>query len=1285
MCRWAALCSDESDEHWTRTDGIAGTGSDLVLARAWSAKRHDSYKLEASSNPDSLLLLSDSLQFIRATSRPPSAKRQTNLARRASAIAKDTLASGLCTNASTRGTCMLNPRCVARYTTPRHRPSVGSVAQGLWITDDLLAEAFARFVGARSVRHGSHVPGPLEARRRASKRKHASLAHSGGGQAPIDAAVLFGKISQVDWWDVGKRSHRSRINVADSTTAGFFEPFKPPKEVGQELGEREVPQQSQQHERAADDMDWLFSDSSEAADPNREFAEIGSSPMDRTVDNPVDDSPLGTARVAHMDKKTAFSAPCPSPKFLSGLSVCKSVADLQAILRENSVDLNDQRNHATHIFEHVTSSDWSARATAEYLTDSTFHPPGCNHHSALTEALHKTVVPEREYSFDFERRQVIMGAVCSAVRTGMVTGQEWSRIIDSVVYCQGATPNSREHNQCATLSTKLVTSYLHSPKLELALLQHALVKHAVHTTILKRLFHLQLCSKLELDCALIADVCVRRLKTTWTYDNAQNTTSLAKQLLRFPHGAQLEILGRITGSLCAPSHWTPDNRVFPARNFRALLGELRRLNPPTGPLTKAQAKILASAIPEELMESDRVLMFVFVVSVRYIAPWSPEFKQESWPVLDLFDLDRSKPSKVMHSELLSRADSLLFYGRYQLSEDLTWLLSRQSSQEAKTRSTQSLARIVDQQAHLLLHNPTGRQESLSDEPDVQELAAALNDQPAFYQQLNRSLVSGDKLNLRFVIRLLNRNLDFRTALTNFLRHKGRRINQPLLPNSISAEQALDTMNMLAVAFASSTAISPRMALKKVAWCYEFLVRSRAPVQFPITRALWHAGITRQPHKASPQLLTWLLGKIARVEGEEVAQVLRTSSAFRRSRAVTFTKIARLSGRQPSSRRDLGDLGDLAEEENLAQTPSSNGNLTTSKEVEGDILQIVRSIREQAIAIDLQEREQLRAHRLYRQRVLGQLYAKRFMTLIEERIAACRSEVEQLAHTMWSWRARIEQDSLSKHGYIERVLGLVEDEVNHSSFRVSNHSNFRVIDGDLKYTSGTQLRDPTPPVPIPHWRISRKPILSTTDAPSSFDLGTGQAIFHLSGAKDPPAYESAASTASADVISAALLKQGVESPAWKRLPGIRSSKRKGLFLTRRTTRVVRRRMKGTLLAKPSIWKSIPLTARTEDFEWKRIPVTETAGVRPLAKSLTTPARPRKQPRWRLVERRLRKQTKQKAAAADRSGHSLPATARSPTKLLSELEDIRNMPLTSTAKLLKREKKFQAWLAKRQLRE
>ncbi|KAJ5387855.1 hypothetical protein N7509_010396 [Penicillium cosmopolitanum] len=61
----------------------------------------------------------------------------------------------------------------------------------LWISDDLLATTFRRFANGQR-RHGSCVPGPLEARRRLAKRRNTALAGLGGGPVE-DIACLFGR------------------------------------------------------------------------------------------------------------------------------------------------------------------------------------------------------------------------------------------------------------------------------------------------------------------------------------------------------------------------------------------------------------------------------------------------------------------------------------------------------------------------------------------------------------------------------------------------------------------------------------------------------------------------------------------------------------------------------------------------------------------------------------------------------------------------------------------------------------------------------------------------------------------------------------------------------------------------------------------------------------------------------------------------------------------------------------------------------------------------------------
>ena len=79
---------------------------------------------------------------------------------------------------------------------PCHTRAAAQTLQHLWVTDDVLAEAFNRFMRVSNTtrRHGSHVPGPLEARRRLAKRKMGMAAVANGSVTPPthELGGLFG-------------------------------------------------------------------------------------------------------------------------------------------------------------------------------------------------------------------------------------------------------------------------------------------------------------------------------------------------------------------------------------------------------------------------------------------------------------------------------------------------------------------------------------------------------------------------------------------------------------------------------------------------------------------------------------------------------------------------------------------------------------------------------------------------------------------------------------------------------------------------------------------------------------------------------------------------------------------------------------------------------------------------------------------------------------------------------------------------------------------------------------
>ncbi|KAJ5612998.1 hypothetical protein N7510_006192, partial [Penicillium lagena] len=107
------------------------------------------------------------------------------------------------------------------------KPPPAQILDHLWISDDLLAATFRRFANGQR-RHGSYVPGPLEARRRLAKRRNTVLASMGGGSSD-DLACLFGRNGRehMKWTDrPWQRAHLKPQENLDDYSLGIPEaPF----------------------------------------------------------------------------------------------------------------------------------------------------------------------------------------------------------------------------------------------------------------------------------------------------------------------------------------------------------------------------------------------------------------------------------------------------------------------------------------------------------------------------------------------------------------------------------------------------------------------------------------------------------------------------------------------------------------------------------------------------------------------------------------------------------------------------------------------------------------------------------------------------------------------------------------------------------------------------------------------------------------------------------------------------------------------------------------------------
>lgn len=149
--------------------------------------------------------------------------------------------------------------------------------------------------------------------------------------------------------------------------------------------------------------------------------------------------------------------------------------------------------------------------------------------------------------------------------------------------------------------------------------------------------------------------------------------------------------------------------------------------------------------------------------------------------------------------------------------------------------------------------------------------------PDAFLQLAHALIMRDKLSIKVITRILRHSRALNLSLAHAVGATSTHAT-PTNPPSHSPNRAtsLRLLNSLARSFAISPVLSPRQSFRKVYRIYLHLHQYTwgCAIGPDITRALWHAGVTRYKETGtSPEKVAWILGKVREVEGHEVADWL----------------------------------------------------------------------------------------------------------------------------------------------------------------------------------------------------------------------------------------------------------------------------------------------------------------------------------------------------------------------------------------------------------------------------
>lgn len=720
-----------------------------------------------------------------------------------------------------------------RRTAPR------SVPAALWITDDVLAEAFQRFACV-PVRHGSHVPGPLEARRRAAKRRNTHLAHA-GGLSRIDPTVLFSKTSQHGWWN-----DTSATNSKDSTS------FLP---------------------------SWL----------------------------------LGTRKPAFVNLATQNDT---VPDFEGDLACCDSVSDLRSLTHDHGLNLRLDVAQAESIYEHVMNKDWPAIRLAEYLTEPALHPPGCNNHVRFLRSCGRDLfVSDSQSPEVFQDWATILRSVQKAVQLGLLSTQECMQAVEATLTITNLFNGVNTHDAPYGWAVKapsaiiaLLDSLKQCPLLSLQDIEPhwlgQLPRRVISSGFNVEMAKLIQCVGLERSSTLVRELLVAHLVAQ---PQRPEAAYIVEALLSLPQFTILKAMGQTTDALAAGvlagnldpivlSAWATILRAFHNEGSARLSfskSDLKNLSP-------------ASAAPGE--RSRRSLLYLWMLH-QLLTPASmarllPNLRHM------LRTAVYQSPADV-HRELLTTLKTLPLPHKDKLIADLPRILNIRVGYELSELEA-GMAHILQGDLALLAHDATYGYMKKHHQTSLTEAAERVNQNVPAFKRLIRYTVSANKLSFKIWTRTLRNNVAFGTALSYSWSQRLRveRETRAVPPSDereavapasenrhIDPEQALDIMHILAVSFSASTAAKPRSALQKVYWCYRTLLKFGAPIQPPMVRALWHAGVTRFENRVdsngcSNAQLAWILRKVSEVEGHEVAMQLLRNADFRRARARAIESIAR---------------------------------------------------------------------------------------------------------------------------------------------------------------------------------------------------------------------------------------------------------------------------------------------------------------------------------------------------------------------------------------------------------
>ncbi|KIV80526.1 hypothetical protein PV11_08019 [Exophiala sideris] len=736
----------------------------------------------------------------------------------------------------------------------------------VWVSDTLLAETFTRFCHHR--RHGSNVPGPLEAQRRATRRKNTSLAHSSSPNVPYDPAVVVGRNRNADWWQSPTNRDPAQPTTPRLLPSWLFPILEAePQPLSQFQDEsRTIPKPpNKSRERR-------LSQCSNLQEIQEWLQETGGS---------IGEAPALSAAIQQHMFKAEFrgeeiAAYICDPNFHpSGTSFIWRL--IPAIF---------ECTWNVHCWQALRGAIGKAAELGLIGTSDI--------QAILNFATRSRPIKLRRPDGKIEQ-------VKSRERIHLIR-----LILESLARSKVLMVANLEQDFLSTLFSKLVS--LNAARLTsdtVGALWTLMPWAGVH------------------DAPVVSRLILRNLRDRCR-DHADRSIGekIARQLQTVDdallRSATLYTTAQLVKETQGPS--TSANRylVYHWMGLLETIGSTRSTVQPT----KDDWALFKSNSVEP--DTDRCLL-VFAWTSFHVSRHRRQSSSLSdrLQAYDLFSKNMLSIPEFVAEGFLDRAlpalETLPLPNRGVLLRDLTGTANQArttSKSEESPPWTVKRANVRDSQTSLddiLYGDMRGRYNE-----GLAELSECLLKDSLVFQTVSRRLIWRNSTSFTIISRILDNNTSFKLALSRATQHsqtlpRGTPLNDHTTstngtpgvrsegepPEICHPRTVLAVLNHVAVSCATSPVISPREALRKVHWCYRFLHRYGAPIEPTLTKALWHAGVARYADHGygefgtAKTLLKWILWQIKMAEGEHVAKRLLWSPAFRAERRLEMDELARV--------------------------------------------------------------------------------------------------------------------------------------------------------------------------------------------------------------------------------------------------------------------------------------------------------------------------------------------------------------------------------------------------------